>query len=207
MSSGPADAGVSFSKRLRRYRLGLGLFVCASLMLFASFFSAYLVRRGFANYDYAAQTYSTEWHRLKLPVPLLSVATTLLLLASVAMEVARRKALGATTQRTRSGDQQPAIWIWVSAALTASFLVTVAAAWNLLRSNGYGIGSGAQASFFYVLTGVHSLHVAIGLLFIGYVALRRNWRTGDQAIALDLSAWYLYSMSALWLCIMLLMAL
>jgi heme/copper-type cytochrome/quinol oxidase subunit 3 len=200
-----SDVGLSFSRRLRRYRLGLGLCICAILMLFASFFSAYLVRKGVANYDYAAQSYSTEWQRLELPTLLLSMATGLLLFASAGMELARRKALRAASQLTVSGDRRYAVCIWFAAVCTSGFLITLAATWHLLRSDGHGIGSGAQASFFYLLSGVHSLHIAVGLLLVGYFGLRRKWRTGEQTIAVDLGAWYWHSMNVLWLCIMLLM--
>ncbi len=159
-------------------------------MLFASFFSAYIVRKGVANYDYGAQSYSAEWQPLKLPAGLLGVATGLLLFASVAMEIARRKALHVAAQGN-------SIWIYLSALLTTGFLVTVAIAWHVLRNEGHGIGSGAEAAFFYLLIGVHSVHVVIGLLFLGYVGLRRG------AVLIDLSAWYWHAMSALWVCIML----
>lgn len=207
ISPSGAEASTSFSRRLRRYRLGLGLFVCASLMLFASFFSAYLVRKGVANYEYAAQSYSTDWQSLKLPTLLLVVATGLLLLASITIEVARRKTLSAASHVTISANRRHAIWIWTSAVFTSGFLITVAAAWRALANQGHRIGSGAHASFFYVLTGTHSIHVAIGFMFLAYIALRPTWRTGDHSIATDLSAWYLHSMSALWLCILLLMSL
>jgi cytochrome c oxidase subunit 3 len=183
------DTRVEFNRRLRRYRLGLGLVACGIVMLFASFFSAYIVRKGVANYDYAAQSYSAEWQPLKLPAGLLGVATGLLLLASVAMEIARRKAL-------RVAAQANSIWVYVSALLTTGFLVTVAIAWHVLSNQGHGMSSAAEAAFFYLLTAVHSVHVVIGLLFLGYVAIRRN------AILIDLSAWYWHAMSALWLCIM-----
>jgi cytochrome c oxidase subunit 3 len=187
--SAAAGTRVEFNRRLRRYRLGLWLVVCGIVMLFASFFSAYIVRKGVANYDYAAQSYSAEWQPLTLPAALLGMATGLLLFASAAMEAARRKALHVPAQAN-------SIWIYFSALLTIGFLATVAISCHVLRNQGHGISSGAEAAFFYLLTAVHSVHVVIGLLFLGYVAFRRN------AILIDLSAWYWHAMSALWLCIM-----
>jgi cytochrome c oxidase subunit 3 len=168
-------------------------------MLFASFFSAYVVRKGVTNYDYAARGYSTEWQSFKLPAVMLGIATASLLLAGVALEIARRKALRAVTQ-PQTGYARNGVWMWSSIIATAGYLVFVAGAWQVLGSKGHRLNSGAQAAFFYLLTGVHSLHVAIVLLFLLYVSLRRSWRTDDRAIVLDLSAWYCYSMGALWLC-------
>ena len=81
-----------FPALLRRYRLGLALFVAAVAMLFVGFSSAYVVRRDIPTYDAGTGAYSTAWEPLRLPVTLLLINTCLLIGASGALEAVRRRA-------------------------------------------------------------------------------------------------------------------
>src|SRR5437868_13701855 len=76
---------------LRRYRLGLALFVAAIGMLFVGFSSAYVVRRGIPTYDPGTGAYSAVWEPLRLPVALLLLNSCFLVGASGAIEILRRR--------------------------------------------------------------------------------------------------------------------
>ena len=44
--------------------------------------------------------------------------------------------------------------------------------WPDLIRNGFTINSGLPASSYYVLTGLHAIHVAVGLVAVGYLMIR-----------------------------------
>ena len=187
--------------RLRRYRLGLALFLASTGMLFVGFSSAYVVRRGIPTYDAASGAYSLTWEPLQLPVRLLLLNTVLLLAASFAAEAARKSTR--TTLPARRGGKdvdRTSGWMYVSAGLAASFLVGQINAWQRLRADGYLVTSGAHTAFFYVITAAHGLHALLGVTAAGWIALRaRLWSTMTRYVATDLATWYLHSMLVLWI--------
>jgi len=180
--------------RLRRYRLGLALYVMSIAMLFVGFSSAYVVRRGIPIYESATGAYSTAWEPVSLPVPLLLLNTLWLCLASVAVEVARRRCSSQKSERNSVG------WILLSLAFALTFLVGQVAAWQKLKIGGYLLESGASAAFFYVFTGTHAFHIVLGIIFLALVTLcHRSWRGSTRLLAVDLTAWYLHAMTLFWL--------
>jgi len=196
-----------FPALLRRYRLGLALFVVAVGMLFVGFSSAYVVRRGIPTYDAGSGAYSTAWGPLNLPVALLVINTCLLIAASGALESARRRERdGATNGKERVRD----VGLWLDAALLfgTGFVLGQGIAWGLLSSSGQLLTTGARTAFFYVLTGAHAVHAVAGILavlVISVVRARLSWI--GRYLAIDLTAWYVHSMTVLWvylLCFLLL---
>ena len=61
-------------------------------MVFISLTSAYIVRQGLPTFDGASNSYVRDWGRVDLPWLLLAINTAVLLISSVTMEFARRKA-------------------------------------------------------------------------------------------------------------------
>jgi heme/copper-type cytochrome/quinol oxidase subunit 3 len=184
---------------LRRYRLALGLWLCAVAMVFVAFISAYVVRGGVPNYELATGTYSTQWEPPFLPVSLLILNSCVLLAASGALELARRKACRAIQTEVATGPSLP-IWVLAAALLSAAFVAGQARAWQILRGSGHTIASGARAAFFYVTSGAHGIQiVALVLLLFWIVGRQTRWQATRKFIAVDLSAWYLHAMNALWI--------
>lgn len=184
--------------KLRRYRLGLALYIVSIVMLFVGFSSAYVVRRGMPTYDAATGAYSENWEPLKLPVGLLLVNTLLLIGASVAAEIQRRRSL-----EHANGHESPKSsklgWIGLSLALSSAFVAGQGMAWNSLRSAGHFANSGPRIAFFYVLTGAHAFHAILGIGLLAWIALRqRYWIGARRHIVADLAAWYLHSMTVMW---------
>src|SRR5262249_43974248 len=62
-------------------------------------------------------------------------------------------------------------WILVTLALGLAFLSGQALAWRSLAIRGYFLGTNPHSSFFYVLTGLHGIHLAGGLLVLAYIAV------------------------------------
>ena len=173
--------------KLRRYRLGLGLYIASVIMLFVGFSSAYIVRRGIPTYEAATGTYSASWEPLQLPLTLLLLNTVLLAGASAAIEIARRKRPGLG-------------WLALCLFLSVGFVVGQGIVWHRLRLDGRFMQSGARTAFFYILTGTHAFHAILGVALVCWIALRlRHWQPVRRYVAIDLSAWYLHSMTVLWI--------
>ena len=71
----------------------------------------------------------------------------------------------------------------VAAMLGAGFLLGQLAAWRALVAAGVSLATGPHSDFFYLLTGVHGLHLTGGLLTLGYAW----WRAGRAAQAATLA--------------------
>jgi cytochrome c oxidase subunit III len=73
--------------------------------------------------------------------------------------------------------------------------------WNGLWKAGLRPDGGAYASVFYALTAVHAAHVAVGLLGLGYCAIRADAGAFSPARHLGLRLWtaYWHFVGAVWL--------
>ena len=118
-----------YGGRLRRTRLGLIVGLVASSMLFVSFTSVYIMRRGLPSLDDRTGAYVSDWLQVNLPTTLLLVNTFLLLLSSVTVELARRQiARQAALAPVRSipgvsiGKERNFPWLGATVALGLAFL-------------------------------------------------------------------------------------
>ncbi len=158
-------------------QFGLWLFLGTVTMLFAGFTSAYLVRQA-----------GPDWQSLPRP-PILWVNTGVLLLSSVLLEVGRR--------RRRALRR----WILGATALGALFLLGQLLAWRMLRAQGIYLPTNPHSSFFYILTGVHGVHVLGGVIaLLSVLALAWRDASGERtAHRLSLCAVYWHFVGGLWL--------
>jgi len=215
---GRGDGAPNYGDRLRRYRLGLAVGLTSVVMLFVSFTSAYIVRQGLGNWDFAAGAYVRDWQKLQLPLSLLFVNTAILLASSITVELARRRAaqqvvLAPVTSipGISEGRQKPIPWLWITVVLGFGFLLGQGLAWSELVRRGLVISSGPSSSFFYVLTGTHAAHLTGGMIALLYAAListpllARPVET--RRIVVDITAWYWHVMALLWIYIFALLAL
>jgi len=168
---------------VQRYKTGMWLFLAAVTMVFAGFVSAYVVRRGV----------STDWRPISKPA-VLWVNTVILLASSLTIERARRRTEGA------------AVWLGVTSLLGALFLIGQYIAWQQLRAAGVYLATNPSSSFFYLLTGVHGLHLLGGVLALFYVAVRATTQAAwpGRPAAVEATALYWHFMDGLWLFVFLL---
>ncbi|HEU4768229.1 MAG TPA: cytochrome c oxidase subunit 3 [Pyrinomonadaceae bacterium] len=176
-----------------RYRIGMWVGLASVTMMFTSLSSAYIVRSSSAN----------DW--VPLPMPRLLLASTVLLVASsITLEFARRRLKAALTN-------EYAKWLFVTVILGLGFLALQLFAWRQLTAQGIYVSSNPHSSFFYLLTGAHAVHLAGGLLGLGFLWLRSR-RIVDEAVQLekrqgsaDAVAIYWHFMDALWIYLFLLL--
>ncbi len=168
-------------------RFGLLAFLGTVSMLFVGFTSAYIVRRS-----------SADWRPISAPY-LLWANTALLLASSALLESARRRLRSWDLPATRNR-------VCASGALGVIFVAGQLLVWRQLAARGVFLASNPHSSFFYVLTGLHAVHLAGGLVWFSVVLSRlaRMTLTPGQD-GLRLLATYWHFLGALWIYLVLLL--
>ena len=180
---GDGDSGESGSSfPVSKGQVGLAVLLTAIIMLFAGLSSAYIVLRGVPS-----------WQNIELP-SLLWPNTAALILSSIAIELSRRAI-------RRNDVQSMKRWLAAGGVLGLSFLVGQLAAWRQLVRAGVYLPSTLQSSFFYILTGLHGLHLLGGIVALSLVLLMalKNRLSAFRHEPLKLCATYWHVMDLLWI--------
>jgi cytochrome c oxidase subunit 3 len=162
-------------------KTGLWVFLAVASSLFVLFVSAYAMRLGFADWS---------------PIPrprLLMLNTAMLVGASLAMAWSVRASRRGDVDTLRHG-------LVAAGVLTVGFLAGQLVVWKQLNDSAYVVSSSAAASFFYLFTAVHGLHVAGGLVAWAR-ATSRAWREPDPAatrLPVELCATYWHYLLGVW---------
>jgi len=158
------------------------LLIVASVMLFASFTSAYIVRRGEGN-----------WLLFDIP-SVFAYSTAIVVLSSVAIQwaysAAKRDELG-----------QVKIALFITLILGIAFCVSQWMGWKALVANNIHFVGNPSESFFYVISGVHLAHMIGGILFLLVVigkALNLNVHK-KKILSLNLCVTYWHFLGAAWI--------
>lgn len=174
-------------------RTGIWVGLAAITMTFAALTSALYVREG-SGYS--------DWTHITLP-PILVFNTLVLIASSITLEFARHRV--ADSMRGKQRDRAPAM-LWLNATLLLG-LVFVAGqyvAWLQLRAQGLYLPTNPNSSFFYLLTGVHAVHVLGGLGGLSRVIVKFRSATSSvlamplRRSTVDATSYYWHFMGALW---------
>jgi cytochrome c oxidase subunit III len=210
---GSGDSMPNYGQRLRSARLALAVFMAPILMLFISFTVVYLIRRGFVSFDVSSDTYIRTWVPVRLPWPILVVNTIVLLLSSFSIDLARRTITReAALAPVKSipgvslGDERSLPWLSITTVLGLLFLTGQLFVWSKLSATGFHLLGGTSSSFIYILTAMHGIHLAGGILALGFanVAAALDRPVETRRIVVDITAWYWHLMTALWIYILVL---
>ena len=177
--SHPAEHGDHNDVRM----FGLATFLVADGMTFAGFFAAYLTFRA-VNPLPEGSTYELE---LLLP----TINTVLLLVSSFTFHRA-----GQACRANRLGVSRR--WLLLTGALGAAFLAGQMVEYFSLP---FGLTDNLFASTFYALTGFHGLHVTLGVICIGVVALqthRGGVITAQSHFGLEAAELYWHFVDGIW---------
>jgi cytochrome c oxidase subunit 3 len=173
-------------------KVGLGVFLAVAGCLFALLFSAYIMR---IDIEKTPGAVATGTVLRAMPVPrLLWVNTAMLVVSSGALQCAYVAVRGGQRGAVRDG-------LLIGTMSTIVFLAGQLLVWKQLVDAGYFAAGNPANAFFYVLTGIHGLHVAGGLVALG-TTMAKVW--GDIAIErLRLSVWlctvYWHFLLTIWL--------
>lgn len=187
----------------------------AVFMLFLTFTVTFTIRQVVGSWNSATQSYVHDWISVTLPMGLLLFNTLLILLSSVTLELSRRTAFRKAAIAGAAGipgvqlsEEHTFPWLGLTLALGTSFLIGQFFAWREIMHRGFYISGNPSSTFFYVVTGMHAVHLIGGILALLYAAVFIRWRTQNLArmrVALDVTAWYWHSMAVLWLYIFVLL--
>ncbi len=192
-------------ERLTRYRLGLFFGLSAVFMFFVAIVSVFFVAQGSGHIDANAR-YINEWLPMSLP-PLLWLNTLLLLLSSITIEIARRHmfrevhVMDEWLGLGKPSSTRAKPWVAATTVLGILFLAGQLTAWRQLDVQRIHMNTSPSSHSFYLITGVHGLHLLAGVLALmaAFLALFVSKQMENRQIIVDLAAWYWHSMGVLWL--------
>jgi cytochrome c oxidase subunit 3 len=165
-------------------RTGLWVFMGVVTMLFLLFSIAFMMRMA-----------ADDWRALPEPPWQLWASTALLCASSVAWGAAARGSMAAPAMR--AADRA------IPAAMSAAMLLSLAFigmqlwGWQAMAAMHYGLAANPANSFFYMITGLHGLHVLGGLVVAAL--LWRKRRSEASSVAISLCARYWHYLLGLWL--------
>jgi cytochrome c oxidase subunit 3 len=177
-----------------RYRIGVLVGMASILMMFTALASAYIVRSGMPT--------TTDWRGGQMP-SFVYLSTGLIVLSSLTFSRAR----SALRHSEEAGYR---LWVTVTLLLGMGFLASQLLAWRQLVGQGVYLASNPQSSFFYVLTGLHALHLAGGIVALAYLFayVRRGPGAELEAkrrVLTDVVGIYWHFMDGLWVFLFLLL--
>lgn len=209
---GDGDNVPGFRQQLRRYRLGLMFTIASIVMLFVSFTTLFVARRGAGKFDPMSGSFKSDWIPVSLPMKLLLINTAILLVSSLLVEIARRAARSeailvpvSNIPGVRPIRQTSLMWVAATTVAGFGFLFGQYRAWGQLHLQGAYLNSGPASTFFFLLTGTHAVHLAAGLLVLLYACLAAGPRLSleRRCITLDVVTWYWHFMAVMWVYVLL----
>ena len=178
------------SSRIDAQLLGVLLFIISEAMLFGSFFTAYFFIRVVSNfYD--------KWPPppFEFPVNVALMNTFILVFSSVVVHWS----LVSIKRGNRTGLQ---VGLGITFLMGATFLATQI---NEYFKAGFSIHDGAFASVFYGLTGLHGLHVFVGLTLLAIMNIRA-WRghfSPEAHMGVEMAGIYWHFVDVMWIIVFL----
>jgi len=156
-------------------RTGLLVF----LAVISSFFMLFII-------SYYTRSRFPDWEMLRDP-RILWFNTFMLVLASIAMQLASKAA-------QRNADPSMRKYLVAGAVLTLVFIAGQLIAWKQLIAAGFYAQENPSIAFFYLVTGLHALHLIGGIWFLGRVGFRLGQQNlqekARQSVALCATYWH-----------------
>jgi cytochrome c oxidase subunit III len=170
----------TLSMNPKKFLLWLG--IVSIIMMFAAFTSAYLVRRAEGN-----------WLEFNIPV-IFTYSTIVLLISSLSMHFAYWAAKKDQFLLLRTA-------ISITFVLGIAFLVMQVLGWSELTRNNVFLVGNPSGSFFYVLSGVHGLHIisALIVLIFAMIAAFKLKIHAKQLNQIEICVTYWHFLDLLWL--------
>lgn len=161
--AGHAEGPEPHSYRPSAGAVGMTVYFGVATVMFSLLTAAYLMRKGLH-----AGHGGDDWVSMTFP-PLLLINSAMLAASSLAWEGARRAA--------RHDKQDSAVRASVAgAALGILFIAGQLLLWRHFQVAGYYLSANPSYAFFYLLTALHGLHIAGGLVAGGRALAANNLR-------------------------------
>jgi cytochrome c oxidase subunit 3 len=174
------------SSRVDARVLGMFLFIGSEIMLFGAFFAAYFFVR-------VVGTGYTEWppHPYEFPKYVAGVNTAILVTSSFTIHWA----LHAIRHDNRNGMKAGLV---LTLLLGATFLITQITEYARI---GFAPHTGAFASTFFGLTGLHGAHVFVGLTILLFMTIRafRGHFSAEAHHGVEVGGIYWHFVDVMWI--------
>jgi len=169
-------------------KIAFWTFIGSECLLFGALISTYLVYQG--------QSLSGPTTHEILNIPLTSVSTFVLLMSSLAMVLA----LAAVT---RGDTLWSRVWILSTALLGTVFLGFQVYEFVTFVHEGLTLQVNLFGSTFFVLTGTHGAHVAVGVLWLLtlFVMSLRGKLGPEKALTVEITGLYWHFVDVVWIVI------
>lgn len=177
----PAELESAPARSRRLWRVTLVVIMAVVASLFGLFMSAYLIRMEFG-----------DWRPLQEP-GLLWTNTAVLIACSVLLQVSWAAA--------RKGNDALLKLAWLGGGvMSLVFIGGQYVVWRQLNAAGFYLDANPASAFFFVLTGLHVLHLLGGLVAWGRTTLRMNTGepSADVRLGIELCALYWHFLLAVW---------
>jgi cytochrome c oxidase subunit III len=202
----PADAhapvsGHHTSTGLSNNKIAIWAFIGSECFLFVSLISTYLIYKGRSvvgpfPHDAWTNPVTGQSFPAILDIPVTSASTFVLLMSSLAMVLAHAAVV-------RHDNRKSRLWLGMTAFLGAVFLGFQAFEFTTFVNEGLTLRTNLFGSTFYVLTGFHGAHVAVGVIWL-LTLLSIDFKRGlapRDAINVDLCALYWHFVDVVWIAI------
>jgi nitric oxide reductase NorE protein len=161
-------------------------FALFELLLFGSYFAVYFVQRTQDPGLFLRSQQELDFFPATL--------NTLVLLTS-SWTIAR------CVQAVAAGEVRPATRnAWLTVLLGISFLVSKVIGWITLRDAGYGVTENEFFTHYYFLTGIHLLHLLIGLVALAVLVAQLR-RPAPSREVVETCAVYWHTVDLFWVLI------
>jgi len=164
---------------------GIWIALFAITMSFAAFISALFIRQA-----------SADWTHIAAP-PILFGSTAVLLISSLMLDISRRQ-MGTKSATYIKEGNKGLVFLAATLFLGLAFVVGQCLAWRNLAAQGLYLATNPNSSFFYVLTGVHALHVLGGIAALAYLFLQLVVGNSARRNLVNGVVVYWHFMAALW---------
>lgn len=164
------------------YKVALLFFLAVVTVMFGLFITAYFVRMEL-----------DDWRPMP-ESPLLWVNTALLFLSSFTLQWTHNVLKKELYTKFKIG-------LILGALLTAGFVYGQLTVWGQMQAEGYFLYNNPANAFFYVLTGIHAIHI-LGGLFVWTKTIVKYWSGAeleDLKLSTELCALYWHFLLLVWL--------
>lgn len=178
-------------------KTGMWLFLFTEMLLFGGLFVVYSVYR-YINAD----AFHLAAHELSVPIGTINTIILLISSATIAMSI---------TAIQKKNKKFSLLLLAITVLLGLAFLINKYFEWGHHIKDGIYPGSAALAlrgqgdvlfyGLYYFMTGLHALHIIIGLVFIGFIArlIILDKITSDNHVLLENSGLYWHLVDLIWI--------
>jgi heme/copper-type cytochrome/quinol oxidase subunit 3 len=169
-------------------KIAFWAFIGSECLLFGTLITTYLL------YEGRSVTGPTPQEILNIPVT--SVSTFVLLLSSLAMVLGLAGVVRGNRLHAR-------LWIGVTALMGLIFLSFQYYEFNHFVEEGLTISTSLFGSTFFVLTGCHGLHVAVGVMWLTALLVQsfRGKLGPEKAVTVEIAGLYWHFVDVVWIVI------